>query len=70
VAASVERVLTLDDERANRPQRSPDASLWFQFESALPFSLSAWARGAGNRVADWHLIWGAYRKHFWVPGPA
>jgi homogentisate 1,2-dioxygenase len=69
VAASVERVLALDDERANRPQRSPDTALWFQFESALPFSLTAWARGAGNRVADWHLIWGAYRKHFAVPGP-
>jgi homogentisate 1,2-dioxygenase len=69
MASSVERALALDDERANRPQRSPDTSLWFQFESALPFSLSAWARGAGNRVADWHLVWGAYRKHFAVPGP-
>jgi homogentisate 1,2-dioxygenase len=69
VASSVERVLALDDERANRPQRSADASLWFQFESALPFSLSAWARGDDHRIADWHLIWGAYRKHFWVPGP-
>jgi homogentisate 1,2-dioxygenase len=68
VASSVERFLALDDQHANRPQRSSDASLWFQFESALPFSLSAWARGAGNRIADWHLIWGAYRKHFRVPG--
>jgi len=70
VAASVERHLALDDAHANRPQRSPDSSLWFQFESALPFSLSAWARGAGNRVRDWPLIWGAYRKHFRVPGPS
>ena len=69
VASSVERALALDDDHADRPQRSPDTSLWFQFESALPFSLSAWARGAGNRVADWHLVWGAARKHFSVPRP-
>ena len=68
VASSVERHLALDDAHANRPQRSPDSSLWFQFETALPFSLSGWARGAGHRIADWPLIWGAYRKHFWVPG--
>lgn len=67
VASSVERHLALDDAHSDRPQRTPQSSLWFQFETALPFSLSAWARGAGHRIADWPLIWGAYRKHFWVP---
>ena len=64
VASSVERNLALDDARADRPHRSSDASLWFQFESALPFSTTAWARSASNMIADWPLVWGAYRKHF------
>ena len=63
-ASSVERALLQDDDVADQPRRSSNASLWFQFETALPLSLSPWARDAGHRIADWHLVWGAYRKHF------
>jgi homogentisate 1,2-dioxygenase len=64
LATGVERTLALDDERADQARRSADSSLWFQFESTLPFSPTAWARTAPNRVDDWPLVWGAYRKHF------
>jgi homogentisate 1,2-dioxygenase len=64
LATGVERTLALDDERADQARRSADSSLWFQFESTLPFSPTAWARTAPNRVDDWPLVWGAYRRHF------
>jgi homogentisate 1,2-dioxygenase len=64
MAAGVERALALDDAAADRPQRTSDRALWFQFETALPFSLSPWAQGAPNRIPDWPSVWGAYRKHF------
>ena len=44
------------------PARSPDDALWFQFESALPMSLSAWAEQAQD--PGWHGIWGSHRRHF------
>jgi homogentisate 1,2-dioxygenase len=64
LAPAAERALAATDEEADRPRRSSDAGLWFQFESALPFSLSAWAQRAPNRIAEWPLVWGAYRTHF------
>lgn len=64
LAESVERALFPPDDKADRPSRLPEDSLWFQFETALPLSLSPWARHAPNRIADWHAIWGAYRCHF------
>jgi homogentisate 1,2-dioxygenase len=69
LASSVERALDADPSAAaaaDRPRRVPDDSLWFQFESALPISLTSWAKRAPLRIADWHLIWGAYRSHFRV----
>jgi len=65
-ATAVERALA-GSPGAERPQRLSDSALWFQFETALPFSLSPWARRAPHRIADWPLVWGAYRKHFRVP---
>jgi homogentisate 1,2-dioxygenase len=64
LSGAVERVLGADADRADRPRRSPDSSLWFQFESALPFSLTPWAQRAPSRIADWPSVWGAYRTHF------
>jgi len=62
VAASVERHLA--EAAAESPRRSSESSLWFQFETALPFVPTPWARDAAHRIADWPLVWGAYRKHF------
>jgi homogentisate 1,2-dioxygenase len=66
VAASVERALAEDPATADRPRRVPDSSLWFQLETALPLTLTRWARESPNRIPDWPLVWGAYRKHFRV----
>jgi hypothetical protein len=64
LAAGVERALAAEADAADRPRRSPDASLWFQLESALPFSLTPWAQRCPQRIADWPSVWGAYRTHF------
>jgi hypothetical protein len=53
-----------DDEHENRPHRSSDRALWFQFETTLPLSLSAWARTAPNRVPHFGRLFRAYRTHF------
>jgi homogentisate 1,2-dioxygenase len=66
LASSVERALGEDPAAADRARRVPDDSLWFQLESALPISLSPWARRSPLRIADWHLVWGTYRTHFRV----
>ncbi len=64
MASAVERALGLDDASADRPSRGSDHSLWFQFESAMPLSLTPWAEDSALRIRDWHLVWGAYRTHF------
>jgi hypothetical protein len=38
--------------------------LWFQFESALPISLSPWASAAPERIPDWDAAWGRYRTYY------
>ena len=60
----VEHAFALDDAEADQPERIPDGSMWFQFETALPISLTPWARTSDNRIADWHQVWGHYRSHF------
>jgi len=40
---SLNRVLDLPDDAAEAPNRIPDTSLWFMFESALPMRLTRWA---------------------------
>ena len=47
-----------------KPHRSSESSMWFQFESALPISLTPWAQASANRMDDWHTLWGTYRTHF------
>ncbi len=59
---SVLRTFTRKDDPP--PHRSSEASMWFQFESALAVSLTPWARASANRITDWHELWGTYRTHF------
>ena len=62
--SAIEAALARSDDEADRPHRLSDRSLWFQFETTLPLSLTAWARQSPNRVADWHLMWGEHRSRF------
>jgi homogentisate 1,2-dioxygenase len=64
VAAGAERAFALDPETADRPHRYSESACWFQFETALPFSLTRVAREAPHRLRDWHSKWGVYRSHF------
>jgi homogentisate 1,2-dioxygenase len=64
VAASAEHAFALRPEQADRPHRYAESACWFQFETALPFSLTPWAREAPHRVKDWHAKWGSHRSHF------
>ncbi|HTQ06958.1 MAG TPA: iron-containing alcohol dehydrogenase, partial [Polyangiaceae bacterium] len=64
VAASIERHLAQTAEQADRPHRYSDRALWFQFETALPLTLTPWAEAAAGRHADWHARWGVYRSRF------
>ncbi len=63
-APAVERHLSMSDERADAPQRFEASSMWFQFETALPMTLTPWAMESENRLRDWHHMWGAYRTHY------
>jgi homogentisate 1,2-dioxygenase len=60
-AESVNRVLRQPDA-ADRPARISDDSLWFQFETTLPVSLSSSCDQSDNRVEDWRAVWGGYRS--------
>jgi homogentisate 1,2-dioxygenase len=64
VAADVERAFAMDDATADRPHRYLESACWFQFETALPISLTPWAREAAHRHRDWNAFWGVYRSHF------
>lgn len=66
-ARSVQSELGRSDEQADRPVRIPDGSKWFQFESALAFHWTTWARSSPQRIADWPSIWGAHRPCFRPP---
>jgi homogentisate 1,2-dioxygenase len=68
-AAGVERHLAESDARADRPHRYSDHALWFQFETALPLSLTPWALAASHRHTDWHARWGVYRSRFTATHP-
>ena len=58
---AVERARALDDADADKPA-PPGNSLWFQFETALPLSLTPWAED--NRARDWSATWGSHRSYF------
>lgn len=62
-AESVNRVLRQPDA-ADRPARISDDSLWFQFETTLPLSLSSSSEKAPNRVHEWRAVWGGYRSRY------
>jgi homogentisate 1,2-dioxygenase len=64
VAENVERAFAADDEHANRPHRTSDRALWFQFETSLPLCLSSWARTTKTRVPHFGRMFRAYRTHF------
>ena len=66
---AVERALAKSDERADAPERHHESSMWFQFETMMPVTLSSWAARADNRIRDWHHMWGAYRTHYAPPHP-
>jgi homogentisate 1,2-dioxygenase len=59
---TVERVLALSDEEADRPAPPGHEGLWFQFETALPLSLTPWAQE--HRLPNWPATWGSHRAHF------
>ncbi len=63
-ARAAERAWSLDDATADRPERVSANALWFQFESALPLSLSSWAQTAHTRISDWSDVWGRYPSHY------
>jgi homogentisate 1,2-dioxygenase len=69
VAASIERHLAQTGEQADKPHRYSDRALWFQFETALPLTLTPWASAAAHRHADWHARWGVYRSRFMPDNP-
>lgn len=60
----VERAIAMSDADADQPMRLGDSSLWFQFETALPISLSRWAEDTPGRARDWSETWGHYRKYY------
>ena len=64
VGRGVERAIAMSDEQADKPLRLGDSSLWFQFETALPISLSSWAENTPGRASGWPEIWGRYRKYY------
>jgi len=67
MAASIDHATHMSDERADKPSRGSDDSLWFQFESALPLTLSEWARPAPCRHDDWGGVWGRYQDTYRGP---
>ncbi len=60
----VERFYRMNDERSDQPRRTTEASMWWQFESVLPITLTEWAKTSRHRDPDWPHIWGAYRSHY------
>jgi len=58
---AVERARTQPDAEADRPV-PPGDSLWFQFETILPLSLTPWADQ--HRLPSWPATWGSHRAYF------
>lgn len=63
-AGAVERFLAKSDEAADRPTKSSSKSLWFQFETALHFHRTEWAKRTDLAKEDWPDVWGEYGVHF------
>lgn len=64
VSHAVDRFTALSEETGSAPHRTSDDALWFQFETALPMTLSDWARDAPERIDDWHERWGVYTSRY------
>jgi homogentisate 1,2-dioxygenase len=58
---AVERARSVEAREADQPV-PPGDSLWFQFETALPMSLTPWAEE--NRLPEWPATWGSHRSYF------
>jgi len=58
---AVERSRNASDADADKPIALGGPSLWFQFESALPAVLTAWARE--HALPDWGATWGSHRSY-------
>lgn len=63
-AGSAERAFASTEEQANNVTPPVSDSLWIQLESALPFSLTPWARNAAIRHSNWQTVWGVNRTRF------
>lgn len=64
VAQAANAAFHAKDELADRPSRTSDHSLWFQFESAMPFCKSETEAETRRRIPNWHAIWGTHRSRF------
>lgn len=64
LVSTLEAAIRRSDSEADQPTRVSHGSKWFQFESALPISLTPWARAGANRVANWRGEWGAHRNRY------
>ena len=64
VSRSADAAIEANDEAAERPTRSSATSLWFQFESALPFVKSGSPAEEKRRIDNWSAIWGTHRTRF------
>lgn len=67
--ATYDAVFDTSEEKAEGPVRLPDESIWIMFESALPFRLSAWAKGTPLVDRDFLALFEGLRPRF-DPGRA
>jgi homogentisate 1,2-dioxygenase len=63
-ARSVQSYLTKNDTDADKPSRTSDRAMWFQFETAMHFMPTRWAVQASQRRDDWHYVWGEHAPRF------
>ena len=61
LADSVEHGMLRD---TGKPRQVGGSGLWFQFETALPITLTDWARNTQTRIQDWPDVWGRYRSFY------
>ncbi len=62
--STFEAVFAQTDEVADVPRRSPDASLWIMFESALPFRLTRWAEETEHKDGAFAALFEGVKSHF------
>lgn len=62
--STVERVLDLEDEVADRPHRGSDESLWLMFESALQVRATRWALEAPHKDTAYRSLYDDFQVRF------